>query len=67
METPFRFLSSLLSLVLLFSGTSCAVETSTETAEEPAAENTGPSELFLALTEKTSKSLSFPLTKEQAA
>ena len=60
MKKASRFLSVFLVLVLILSCSAFASETGTAAGEEKA-------ELFVPLTEKTSKSLAFPLTEEQAA
>ena len=74
MKASFRFLSIFLVLALMLSCSACASGTGTAAAEEKAGKGgTGEelssgadstAELFLSLTEKTSKSLAFPLTKE---
>ncbi len=77
MKASFRFLSLFFMLALILSCSACASGTGTAAGEEKAGqEGTGEelsvemdstTELFLSLTEKTSKSLSFSLTEEQAA
>ena len=67
MKKSFRFLSSLLSPLLIFSSAACVGETNSASAVEPSSKNSGPTDLFLSLTEKTSSSLTFPLTEEQVA
>ena len=82
MKASYRFLSLFLVLALMFSCSACASGTGTAAgAEEAGQEATGEeaageglsaveestTRLFLSLTEKTSKSLAFPLTEEQAA
>ena len=74
MKASSRFLSVFLVLVLMLSCSACASGTGTAAgAEKAGKEGTGENlsaradsttELFLSLTEKTSKSLAFPLTKE---
>ena len=67
-----RFLSVFLVLALILSCSACTSGTFTAPGEEEdveeiviGADNT--TELFVPLTEKTSKSLAFPLSEEQAA
>ena len=77
MKAASRFLSVFLALAMVFSCSACASGTDTAagkeeagqegTGEELSAEVDSTTELFLSLTEKTSKSLVFPLTEEQAA
>ena len=77
MKAASRFLSVFLALAVVFSCSACASGTDTAagkeeagqegTGEELSAEVDSTTELFLPLTEKTSKSLVFPLTEEQAA
>lgn len=77
MKASSRFLSVFLVLAQMLSCSACASGTGTAAGEENAGkEGTGEelsvgadstTELFLSLTEKTSKSLAFPLTEEQAA
>ena len=74
MKASSRFLSIFLVLALMLSCIACASGTGTAAGEEKAGKGgTGEelsagadstAELFLSLTEKTSKSLAFPLTKE---
>ena len=72
MKAAPRFLSVFLVLALILSCNACASGTGTLTEEEGAEEELpvevdSTTELFVPLTEKTSKSLAFPLTEEQAA
>ena len=67
MKTPPRLLSLLLMLALTLSNSACTAQTDTVTEDESSAEKDSSTGLFLSLTEGTSESLSFPLTKEQAA
>ena len=77
MKAASRFLSVFLVLALALSCSACTSGTDTAagkeeigqegTGEELSAEVDSTTELFLSLTEKTSKSLVFPLTEEQAA
>ena len=77
MKAASGFLSVFLVLALILSCSGCASGTGTETGKvEAGQEETGgelsagvdsTTDLFVPLTEKTSKSLVFPLTEEQAA
>ena len=62
-----RFLSMLLVLSLIPGCGASGSETGTETEEETTVQTDSTKALFLSMTESTSKSLVFPLTKEQAA
>ena len=77
MKTASRFLSVFLVLALVLSCSACASGTGSAAGEEEAgqegtgeelsAEADSATELFVSLTEKTSKSLVFSLTEEQVA
>ena len=71
MKAASRILSAFLALALTLSCSACASGTGTVagegTEEEPTIEVDSTTELFVPLTERTSKSLAFPLTEEQAA
>ena len=62
-----RFLSVFLVLSLMLCCGAFAAQADTEAGEEPSIQDDSSSGLFLALSEETSQSLSFPLTEAQAA
>ena len=62
-----RILAVFLTLSLILSLSACAGRTGTADAEEPPIQSENPTELFLALTERTSHSMTFSLTEDQAA
>ena len=67
MKTSSGFLSVFLILSLILSLSACATQTGSDTGEQQSIQVDSSTELFLSLTEKTSKSLIFPLTEDQAA
>ena len=62
-----RILAVFLALSLILGLSACAGRTGTADAEEPPIQSENPTELFLALTERTSHSMTFSLTEDQAA
>ena len=62
-----RFLSVSLVFLLILICSTFAAQADTAAGEEPSIQEDSSSGLFLSLSEKTSKSLSFPLTEAQAA
>lgn len=67
MKASSRLLSVVLALALILSSSACSAGTGTAAGEEPSGGGDSTNELFLPLTESTSKSLAFKLTEEQAA
>ena len=67
MKASSGFLSVFLILSLILSLSACAAQTGSDTGEQQSVQVDSSTELFLSLTEKTSKSLIFPLTEDQAA
>ena len=67
MKPASRFLSLFLVPVLMFSSSVCASGTAAAPGEELSAGADSTTGLFVSLTERTSKSLVFPLSEEQAS
>lgn len=67
MKTSSGFLSVFLILSLILSLSACTTQTGSDTGEQQSVQVDSSTELFLSLTEKTSKSLIFHLTEDQAA
>ena len=67
MKASSRLLSVFLALSLMLGSSACAAGTGTAGGEETSGGADSTTELFLPLTESTSKSLTFRLTEEQAA
>ena len=67
MNTSSRFLSVFLIILLMIACNVFVAQAETADEEKAFFQTGSPTELFLALSEKTTKSLAFPLTKVQAA
>ena len=67
MKASSGFLSVFLVLSLILGLSACAGQTGTDTGEQQTVQVDSSTELFWSLTEKTSKSLIFPLTEDQTA
>ena len=67
MNASYRFLSVFLIISLMFGCSALADQTGTAAGEAPAIQSDSPAGLFLALSEKTTHSMTFPLTEAQAA
>ena len=67
MKAISRFLSVFLVLSLMISCSTFPAQTAVAAEEEPSIRADSSAGLFLSLTEKTCKSLTFPLTEDQAA
>ena len=67
MKALSRAFSVFLVLSLILSLSACAGKSQTATVEQESIQVDSSTELFLSLTEKANKSLTFPLNEDQAA